>query len=234
MKILFWNTNNNLLINQAIYNIVCKEEIDILALAEYAGNGPELLRKLAASDIRMTQYAAIGCKNIAFFGNIDNVQPGTQDSRYSVQIINNEYILCCIHLPSQLHNSSEARAIIIRRIIHDVLQHEATLNTKKSILLGDFNEDPYDTGCLNASSFHALPSADDALRERRQVLGEFFEMFYNPMWNFFGDFSSPPGTYYHTNSDAVTPFWHMFDQVLIRPCLIRSFAKESLRIDNMK
>lgn len=96
--------------------------------------------------------------------------------------------------------------------------------------MGDFNEDPYDTGRLDASNFHALPSADDALRERRQVFGEFFQMFYNPMWNFFGDFSSPPGTYYHTNSDAVTPFWHMFDQVLIRPCLVRSFVKESLSI----
>lgn len=87
MKILFWNTNNNPSINHVIYDIVCEEDIDVIALAEYSGNGPELLRNLAASDIRMTQYSAIGCKNIAFFGNVDNVQPGTQDSRYSVQLL---------------------------------------------------------------------------------------------------------------------------------------------------
>lgn len=230
MKILFWNTHNNPNINQAICDIVLEKGIDFIALAEYAGESKNLINTLATYGISMLQYDTIGCKSIVFFGTIKNVQQGMQDSRYSVHIINDEYILCCIHLPSKLYAKSEDRAIIIRRIIHDVVQHEESLHTKKSILMGDLNEDPYDIGCLAASNFHGLPSASDASREQREVQGECFSMFYNPMWNFFGDFNSPPGTFYHTNSNAITPFWHMFDQVLIRPCLISCFVTRSLEI----
>ena len=178
----------------------------------------------------MHKYITIGCEKIKMLGRLEDVQPGTQANRYSIQIINKKYILCTMHLPSQLSFSEEERRIVMQNIIHDVLQHESELGTNKSILLGDFNEDPYAEGCLSANHFHGLPSREDAARGKRVVQGNELFMFYNPMWNFFGDFSSPPGTYYHTNSNAVTPFWHMFDQVLIRPCLIRRFVKESLRI----
>ncbi len=230
MKILFWNTYNNPNINPVICDIIKKKEIDFTALAEYAGKPPDLLSKLAADNISMSTYPTTGCKRISLFGTVKDVLQGAQDSRYSIQIIKNSIILCCLHLPSRLHAEQEDHAIIIQRIIHDIKEHETTLHTKKSIIMGDFNEDPYDNGCLSAENFHSLPSANDASRGQREVQGTLFSMFYNPMWNFFGDFRSPPGTFYHTNSKAKTPFWHMFDQVLIRPSLINSFNSESLEI----
>ena len=230
MKILFWNTYNNPNINSVICDIVKEKQIDLIALAEYVGAPADLISRLAVNNISMFLYPTTGCKRITLFGTIRNVQQGAQDSRYSIQIINNSIILCCLHLPSRLYAEDEDHAIIIQRIIHDIEEHETTLHSKKSILMGDFNEDPYDSGCLSANNFHGLPSADDASRGQREVQGTLFSMFYNPMWNCFGDFSSPPGTFYHANSKAKTPFWHMFDQVLIRPCLISSFNQESLEI----
>lgn len=230
MKILFWNTHQNPNINQVICNIVWEKEIDIVSLAEYSANLGDLISLLSANDVFMQKYITVGCEKVTMLGRILNVTPGTQSSRYSIQIINGKHILCSMHLPSQLFGDEEDRKIVMQSIIHDVLQHEAILKTNYSILLGDFNEDPYDVGCVSANHFHGLPCRDDAIREKRVVQGNTFFMFYNPMWNLYGDFTSPPGTYYHTTSIAVTPFWHMFDQVMIRPSLIEKFIPNSFEI----
>ncbi|HEY6334051.1 MAG TPA: hypothetical protein VI756_32345, partial [Blastocatellia bacterium] len=39
-----------------------------------------------------------------------------------------------------------------------------------------------------------------------------------------------PGTHYYEQSEQVVLFWHMFDQVLIRPDLIPHFRGETLQI----
>lgn len=51
------------------------------------------------------------------------------------------------------------------------------------------------------------------------------------MWNLLGDArTSSPGSYYYSNAEYVTRFWHMFDQVLIRPSLIDIFDVKELEI----
>lgn len=71
---------------------------------------------------------------------------------------------------------------------------------------------------------------DDACKIERTISGAKYKMFYNPMWNFLGDFHTPPGTYYCNNGENVNPFWNLFDQVLIRPQLAGSFVSDSLKI----
>ena len=51
------------------------------------------------------------------------------------------------------------------------------------------------------------------------------------MWNLLGDkCNGKPGTYYYSGSKLMEYFWHMFDQVLIRPALIGDFAFDKLKI----
>ena len=56
-------------------------------------------------------------------------------------------------------------------------------------------------GCLNRTKFHGISSGADAEKGSRIVMSKTFKMFYNPMWNLFGDFRYPPGTYYHNGSE---------------------------------
>ena len=104
------------------------------------------------------------------------------------------------------------------------------LKIDKTIIVGDVNENPYETGCLGADRFHGIPVYQDAMRKYRTIMDERFEMFYNPMWNLFGDFNSPPGTYYYAGSNPKCSYWHIFDQVMIRACLKSEFVKSSLEI----
>jgi hypothetical protein len=53
------------------------------------------------------------------------------------------------------------------------------------------------------------------------------------MWRLLGDDSGgTPGSYYYRNAEPVLYFWHVFDQVLIRPQLLRYFQHEHLAILN--
>lgn len=56
--------------------------------------------------------------------------------------------------------------------------------------------------------------------------------FWNPMWNEFGDLSGSPGTYYLRNPGALGYYWHMLDQVLIRPSLVAHFEAVSILDDD--
>lgn len=226
MKVMFWNTYNNVAINQIICDIAKENNVDIIVLAEYQDDIQNL-----TNDLGMQQYFTLGCDKITLVGRIENVKPGAQNTRYSIQIFNNKYILCAMHLPSQMSNGNQGRRnIVIRSILNDLLKIEEELNTKRSVLVGDFNEDPYEDGCLSAENFHGLPCKGDVSKENRVIEGQRFEMFYNPMWNMFGDFTSPPGTFYYAGSNPKCSYWHIFDQVMIRSCLKNDFIEDSLEI----
>lgn len=70
----------------------------------------------------------------------------------------------------------------------------------------------------------------EAERKTREVGSKEYGMFYNPMWNFFGDFTPPYGTYYFNNSETQNTYWNIYDQVIFRPALKERFVKESLKI----
>lgn len=226
MKILFWNTYKNASINPLIYDIAKSYSIDLIILAEYCDDISALSESLG-----MVHYQSSGCNKLEILGKIENVEQAAQNNRYSVHLINNKYIMCAVHLPDNLHpDSHRRREITIRLLLKDLNDLENKLGTKMSFIVGDFNEDPYDDGCLSATSFHSLPCFSDAQKIRRTIEGVQFETFYNPMWNLFGDFTSPPGTYYYNGSNVKCSFWHIYDQVIIRPVLKEIFFESSLEI----
>ena len=62
---------------------------------------------------------------------------------------------------------------------------------------------------------------DLARKEERVVAGREYRIFYNPMWGFFGDRTpGPSGTYFSSVSSPSDHYWHVFDQVLLRPSLM--------------
>jgi hypothetical protein len=80
---------------------------------------------------------------------------------------------------------------------------------------------PFDEGVIGAPALHAVMTRKLAERKERRVVGTSYRFLYNPMWGFFGDRTiGPPGTYYHRAATVGDLFWHMFDQVLLRPSLM--------------
>ena len=231
MKVLFWNTHKNEKINWLLSDIVIENNISVVVLAEYKASMNELIEILEKQGRKMHEYITIGCERIKIIGSINTVEPGRQSQYVSMQIINNKDILCCLHLPSQIYSGNcQMRDIIIDQIVADIRATEIELNTENTMVVGDFNINPYDTSCIGAQFFHSLPVFAETERKSRVVAQREFYMFYNPMWNFLGDFTRPYGTFYYGGSNSINTYWNLFDQVIIRPALRDRFIDDSLKI----
>jgi len=140
-------------------------------------------------------------------------------------------LIAFVHFPSKMYNSETADKLVRGiKIKADVEMIESVCGHKRTIVIGDFNMNPFEEGMLSAVALHSIPSKRVVKNETRRVSGEDYSMFYNPMWNLLGDDVDPPGTYFYNNSGQINYFWNIFDQVIIRPDLIDSYVPGSLQI----
>jgi hypothetical protein len=140
-------------------------------------------------------------------------------------------LVVAAHLPSKLHLKTEDQIFVATSVGDDIRRAEREVGHQRTVVIGDLNMNPFEVGMVASEGLHALMDKDTVSRQSRRVRGKDRAFFYNPMWSFFGDQgSSPPGTYYRPSGAAVSYFWHIFDQVLIRPSLLRSLEKDGIRI----
>lgn len=223
--------NNNPNINDLLCEIIDENNISLVLLAECPRDTNMLLYDIAKNGMQMQKYFTVGCDRITIVGSQLDITAGRQTDYASFQILNNKDIFCCVHLPSQIYNSSNGmRKIAINRIVSDIASTESELNSENTLIVGDFNVEPYDYECLDATQFHGIPFYEEAAKKIRHISGEEFKMFYNPMWNFYGDNDKPFGTYYYSGNDSSNTFWKIYDQVLLRPSLRKRFVDSSLQI----
>ena len=232
MKYLFWNTHKNEGINPILCDLIIENNISVVILAEYVADATDLCALLKIRGLLMRPGMTIGCERITVLtANGVDIEPATQTDKASFQIINKNIILSSVHFNSKIYGGhKERREIVMAEIVSDLLKLENDLNTNNSIIVGDFNINPYEDSCVNARYFHGIPIYEEAMKGYRTVEGKMFYMFYNPMWNFLGDFSEPYGTYYCNTSETVNPYWNIFDQVIIRPALRARFVDNNLKI----
>lgn len=232
MKYLFWNTKQNKLINQILCDLVDENDISIIVLAEYEADIEELIHLLHNRGIFMKPAITAGCERIkALTIERLRIEPMRQSDYATIQFLDGSILLCGIHLNSQRNpEHKEIRDDRIRRIVQDVMDCEKSQSTNNTVIVGDFNVPPYDNSCISSMCFYAQPIYEETIRRSRKVDKVDRFMFYNPMWNLLGDLNKPYGTYYYPGSNPINTYWHILDQVIIRPDLRNRFVNESLKI----
>ena len=245
MRFLFWNANRAGAL-PSIGRLVEAQSVDTLILAECPVEEAAMLEHLnglpsQASGLAFWSSSPIVKTSLKIytrapkdrFGMIDGV-PDT--SHFLLRQITaddgNKYVLAAVHLISPMWASAETQRQGTADAAKEVRRAESIIekDVRRSIVVGDFNLDPFDPGVANANRFHGVMSREEASQERRLVLGKPYEFYYNPMWGLLGDREGrPPGTYYYLDGiDCL--FWHMFDQVLVRPSLISAFKEKTLAV----
>lgn len=230
MRFLFWNTHDNEDINTVLCDIIVEQKSNIVVLAEYKDIVEDLINRLDLNGIRMDVYPSVGCDRLTILGNKKNIRQSRQSKYYSMQIIENDLLLCGVHLPSQMWTDERTQTLAFQSVVHDIELAEKESGIDKTVVVGDFNQNPYDDGCLGALGFHGIPVADEAQKISRVIYDTEYKMFYNPMWNLLGDFNYPPGTYYYRGNKEKNEFWNIFDQVIVRPRLRSNFVDKELKI----
>ena len=148
----------------------------------------------------------------------------------SLNLFSQEFLLAVVHLVSKAEHDVDdqsAEAQILSERIR--LSEETRPNPhQRTIALGDFNMNPFETGMTKASGFHGMMSRCSVKNGSRVVQSREYGFFYNPMWSFLGDLSpGPAGTLHHKRSGHQVSYdWNMFDQVLFRRDVLPWFQND--------
>ena len=230
MRFLFWNTYNNKTINQYIADIVIEKNIDFISLSEYSDDIEKLCDGLNQKTNRKFFVISSINERIKIVSSNPCIEPGYYNDYCVSQVIDNNLIVASLHLPSNLHADDRKRSAIARDIVKELEVMEGRLKSDSTIVIGDFNSNPYEYTCLAADTFHGMPVYDVTDKVSRRINNHDYQMFYNPMWRFWGKEELPYGTYYCASNDMDSTCWYIFDQVLMRPSLKERFISDSLSI----
>ena len=138
-----------------------------------------------------------------------------------------EILVFMVHAPSKLHADDLDQQLFFAKLGEVIRQAEKDMSIDHSIIIGDLNADPFEASIAGAPFLHASMSRELGDHADRTVRGKKYgKGFYNPMWSRFGDETDgPAGTYFYNSGQAHQIYWHMFDQVLLRPGLVRPFNR---------
>jgi endonuclease/exonuclease/phosphatase family metal-dependent hydrolase len=139
-----------------------------------------------------------------------------------------ELLVVAAHLPSKASADEHGQARSARELSGAICDAEASRGHTRTVLIGDLNMDPFDVGLAARDGLRAVMTRQlAAAGSARGPLA-----FYNPMWSLFGDKTpGPAGTYYyHEKGHTRALYWHMLDQVLLRPSLAGALAQGTPRV----
>lgn len=221
LSILFWNLKRNA-VEDYIVNCIVENNIDIAVFAEFDGIdfakiknslGKMYCRILTVQDDR--KVTMIAKTTIS----IKAVQQQNRYSVYSVETAVKNYILVAVHLEDKRNYKSAERIETIKYLVADIEQTETLLKCSNTVVIGDFNANPYDEELLSKYAFNAVLfksiinknelTNPKSLKKKR---------FYNPILHYISEDTEMYGSFYH-EKEYITPYWYCLDQVLVRKSL---------------
>jgi exonuclease III len=234
MRYLFWNTNKKD-VDKIIYSMIEEYNPTIIALAEYEKNVEDL-----AKDIKKrTNKSYVAIEKLACRVQIlineklgDSIGHCADHTNYTIKILpynsyNVDHIVAFVHLPSKMQDNREKNRHLLEQITCKINDLDDNRN-RKVIILGDFNLNPYEEAMTYLTGCNAVSSKNVAMRicrkDRSEKDKKYF-YYYNPMWNFLGDFNDTNGTYYYEKTSDHSRYWNTFDQFVVSPALIRDIDK---------
>lgn len=236
VKFLFWNIGRKP-IESVVAKIAKSREIDVLILAECDISPALMLQTLNKESTEFEYSYSSQCEKITIYTRFSSqfIKPIFETGRWSIRKLTlplrTEILLAAVHMPDKQNHSAESQAYETSELAREIRQTEQQVGYARTVIVGDFNMDPFEHGLFAAAGLNAVMTKEIARRELRTVQGRKYSFFYNPMWGHFGDRTAgPAGTYYYHRAEHATLFWHMFDQVLLRPDLIDFFCDEELEI----
>lgn len=237
MKLAFWNVDGKPAIARTLAEHI---QPDLLIIAE--ADADAIKADLQSLDPRWREVLSIKRRtrdgtrrDLAVFDCTSTVSPIEVGAKFvavrAILPIGAAITVFAVHFSSQ--SFTEPATISSEHFpgLRDmVLSTEKTHGDRHTLLLGDFNSDPFDEGLCRPDKLIGVMSRDEARRlagnrqKKTSSKQKIDATFYNPMWSRLGDTSAgPPGTYWYADINRKY-YWHTFDQVLIRPELIEHFS----------
>lgn len=236
-KLAFWNVYKKL--DYDLVTALCVEHhLDILVLAEIGEVAPlTIANEISQRGTRVFSYCNPQSFRIKIYGALGSstVTPLMDHHYFSAVKVQTplgpEFMLIGLHLPSKMNQETDDQTIIAQRVSSQIRNLEVLHGIRKTVVIGDFNMNPFEHGMVNSDGFHAVMDKRIAERGKRTVLFDEHPFFYNPMWALQGDIGiGPPGSFFQQRSSPLCYFWNLFDQAIFRPELLRYLTDSPVRV----
>jgi endonuclease/exonuclease/phosphatase family metal-dependent hydrolase len=235
LKFVFWNLGNHIQ-GDLLVDLVESTRADVLVLAERSEEDGNLLLALKERGILWYEQPRIGCKRIHAYSRFSqsHFTIRRETAHYSIRQFaapgHLSILLGMVHLPSKMHQNEKDQLIEASYVREEVEKLEKTVGHERTLIIGDFNMNPFDAGMFAANAFHSQSCLRTARGKPRVINERSHSFFYNPTWNLLGDRHGPPGTYFYSGSSYTSLRWNTLDQVILRPVLADRFDNHSLKI----
>jgi len=196
----FWNVNAK--VSPKTIAVLSREwDVDIIILAENETDRFEIQRKLN-EDTERLYFTDPGESDRLTILTRFQPEPHclVRDSR-GVAIRNyrlplgESFLVVAVHLASKLWAKTEDQIFVAAELGDYIREAEERVGHSRTIVIGDLNMNPFESGVVAAGGLHGVMDRRIALGGSRKVRGTDHMFFYNPMWSKFGDADqSPPGT----------------------------------------
>ena len=232
---LFWNIARKPLRDE-VRRLTERHQIDVLMLAESPLSAGQMLRSLNRNGGGW-QFPFSAREKIQVYTRFERnlLEARLEEPRWTIRELIlpglPAVVVAVVHLHDKRNWNDASQSAACYDLARDIQNVETRVGHNRTLLVGDFNMNPFETGMIAANGLHAETTRRIAGKIGRVVDEKTHRYFYNPMWNLFGDATrGPAGTYFYRGSEMVKLSWNMFDQVLIRPALLPFLVTEELEI----
>lgn len=227
MRLLFWNLKKNAN-EKYIVDLLTEQSVDIAIFAEYCNTSFSTVIELLKNNyIHYDGYGA--CEKITLLCKKDiSISIKREQDRYtlySVCMHNSQYNIIGVHLPAPPNSDANDRKCIIRDLVSDTNELELQSKNYQTIVIGDFNCNPFNEEIIQKDSFNAvlykpLIEAQETVTYMRKK----YRRFYNPIINYISEATQTYGSFYYSSGNAPL-YWNCFDQILVRRCLCENIQR---------
>ena len=236
LRCLFWNLGRKdlaELIGQAAKTM----RLDMLIFCEIGSPSKRTLQSLNQTDAYHFTTGRVG-QRFHIFTRFPNRYVGVrrEADRFLILDIDlparDRFLMMVLHGPSKKAGwTSTALSLEFCHYASALRNAQSEHAVSRSVIVGDFNVNPFESGLVSASAFNAVMDARQARKGSRTVQKRNYGYFYNPMWNLLGDATpGPPASFFYDQSTQDELQWHMLDQVILSPEMIDSLDIASVRI----
>lgn len=224
LNILFWNLKKNSL-EDYIIDCIVENNIDIAVFSEYEGidftkidkNLGKLYRRVI--DLKDDGKVTLIAKTTF---SVEKIQTQNRYNIYNIKTAINEYILVALHLEDRRNYETDDRKYTIQNLVADTVQTEELFKCYNTIIIGDFNANPYDKEMLSFYAFNSVLFKEVIEKnEFKKHNKQRRKHFYNPILHFLSENTKMYGSFYYTKKHK-SPYWYCLDQVLVRKSLVNS------------
>ena len=233
---LLWNVHREPL-DALVEALVLQHSIDVVLLVEHAFGTSQLSTKLLAYGL----IKRVESKRFGIF-----VRSTHRFLRLNYNLVNRvtmwrwtppsgqDGLITLVHGFDRRNYDDSTRRVLFGQIAAAVRRREEG-HHRRSIVLGDFNAQPFESAILASDGLHAIGirSMKNQVGRKIAALKELADFFYNPMWRLYGHLPTKEagmGTHYWEKQFGQEYCWHMIDQVVIRPEEAARFPEDQLKI----